>query len=143
MRALVVLSGLMIVAAGQAAGQAGERGLARAAEGARRAWHRHDTRTLMAPAIHGIRLRVPGADPSGPVSRAQGAALLREYLAGAEEVTTTVKAARVVTSGRGYVELSRRYRVSGTSETRAQLVLLSYLEEGGTWVLVELRLTRN
>jgi len=131
----------LIVVAGPLLGQA--EALAEAGEVARDAWHRQATEVMMEPAIEGIRLQLPGADPSGTLSQAQGAALLAEYLSGAEEVETTVRAARVVAAGRGYVELRRRYRVAGTEEIRTETVLLGYREEADRWVLAELRITRN
>ena len=97
----------------------------------------------MAAAGDGVRIRLPGAEPSAPVSQAQGAALVSQYLVGADEVAITVRAARVVSAGRGYVELVREYRVSGTTETRRQSVLLGYRLAGDQWVLSELRITRN
>lgn len=113
--------------------------IAATAEQARVSWHAHDARGLMASAAQGVQVQLPGADPSGPVSREQGAALLSEYLENAEEVATVVRAARVVSPQRGFVELGRRYRVAGTREERTGRVLLSYRQDGGEWVLVELR----
>ncbi len=141
MRALMMASIALTVVAGPLLGQA--EALTEAGEVARDAWHRQATEVMMEPAINGIRVQLPGADPSGALSRAQGAALLAEYLSGAEEVETTVRAARVVAAGRGYVELRRRYRVAGTEEIRTETVLLGYREETDRWVLVELRITRN
>ena len=141
MRALITTCLLVVVAGIPVAAQ--DEALSEAADQARKSFQRHDTGALLAPAIRGIRLQLPGAEPSAPVSQAQGAALLKEYLSGAEEVGTTVRAARVVASGRGYVELVRNYRVAGTSETRRQSVLLGYRLEGERWVLSELRITRN
>ncbi len=141
MRAPIVVSVAMSVLTGPLLGQAGE--LTEAAEHARAAWHDQATRVMMEPAIRGIRVQLPGADPSAALSQAQGAALLAEYLGGAEEVETAVRAARVVAAGRGYVELLRRYRVAGTEEIRAETILLAFSQEGDRWVLVELRITRN
>ena len=141
MRALMMVSLAMSVVAGPLAGQA--EALTETAEDARAAWYRQATRVMMEPAIRGIRVQLPGADPSAALSQAQGAALLAEYVSGAEEVETEVRAARVVAAGRGYVELRRRYRVAGTEEVRTETVLLAYRQEGDTWVLVELRITRN
>lgn len=141
MRSLILAGLTMTFLAGPLVGQADE--LAKAAESARDAWRRQATRVMMEPAIRGIRLQLPGADPSAALSQAQGAALLAEYLSGAEEVETSVRAARVVAAGRGYVELHRRYRVTGTEEVRGETILLGYRQEGDNWVLVELRITRN
>ncbi len=141
MRALKMASVALAVVAGPLLGQA--EALTEAGEEARDAWHEQATEVMMEPAIKGIRVQLPGADPSGALSRAQGAALLAEYLSGAEEVETTVRAARVVAAGRGYVELRRRYRVVVTREIRTETVLLGYREEDDLWVLAELRITRN
>ena len=141
MRALKMVSIALAVTAGPLLGQA--EALAEAGEVARDAWHEQAAGVMMEPATGGIMVQLPGADPSGALSRAQGAALLAEYLAGDEEVETTVRAARVVAAGRGYVELRRRYRVAGTKEIRTDTVLLGYREEDDRWVLAELRITRN
>ena len=141
MRALMMASLAMSVVAGPLLGQA--EALTDAAEDARAAWYRQATRVIVEPAIRGIRVQLPGADPSAALSQAQGAALLAEYLSGAVEVETVVRAARVVAAGRGYVELRRRYRVAGTEEIRAETVLLGYRQEGDRWVLADLRITRN
>lgn len=141
MRELIMASLAMTVLAGPLAGQA--EALTEAAETARAAWHRQATRVMMEPAIRGVRLQLPGADPSAALSQAQGAALLAEYLSGAEEVETTIRAVRVVSAGRGYVELRRRYQVAGTEEVRSETVLLGYRGEGERWILAELRIARN
>ena len=141
MRSMIVACLGLALSSGSLSGQDGA--LTQAAENARVAWQRHDTKGLMAPAVRGVLLQLPGADPSAPVSQAQGAALLREYVVGAEEVATQVRAARVVAPGRGYVELVRRYRVAGTEEVRRESVLLAYRQEGERWILAELRVTRN
>ncbi len=141
MRTLMMASIALTVVAGPLLGQA--EALTEAGEVARDAWYRQATEVMMEPAIEGILVQLPGADPSGTLSQAQGAALLAEYLSGAEEVETTVRAARVVAAGRGYVELGRRYRVAGTKEIRTETVLLAYREEADRWVLAELRITRN
>lgn len=138
------LTGIVILlAAGGNPVAAQEEALSDAADAARTALENHDTEALMAAAGDGVRLQLPGAEPSAPVSQAQGAALVGQYLAGTEEVGISVKAARVVSAGRGYVELVREYRVSGTDETRRQSVLLGYRLAEDRWVLSELRITRN
>jgi len=137
----MIVSLAMSSLAGPLLGQAEE--LTEAAEAARDAWHRQAAGVMMEPATQGIRVQLPGADPSAALSQAQAAALLEEYLSGAEEVETVVRAARVVAAGRGYVELWRRYRVDGTEEVRSETVLLGYRQEGDRWVLVDLRITRN
>jgi hypothetical protein len=108
------------------------------AERARGAWFGHNPAALIA---HSPRLliQLPGTDPSAALGPDQAAALLRDFMAAAQEVETGVRAAREVEPGRGYVELQREYRVSGTQNVRVQVLLLGYrLEESG-WRLVEIR----
>ena len=69
----------------------------------------------------------------------QAAALLRDFLAQAQEVECEVQAAREVEPGRGYVELQRSYRIAGTQDVRVQSLLLGYRQGKAGWVLVELR----
>ena len=42
-------------------------------------------------------------------------------------------------AGRGYVELQRKYRVSGTQDVRTQTLLLGFRMGPSGWILVELR----
>jgi hypothetical protein len=84
-------------------------------------------------------IQLPGADPSVALGPAQAAALLDDFLAPAQEVEVLVRAARQVESGRGYVELQRRYRVTGTQDVRVQILLLGYRRAPGGWSLVEFR----
>ena len=114
--------------------------LDREAERARRAWYAHDAGALVADAPRLV-VRLPGADPSGALGQAQAAALLRDFLAPTQEVETTVRSAREVEPGQGYVELQRRYRVSGTQEVRTQTLLLAYRRGPAGWILVELRVS--
>lgn len=141
MRRLIGIAILLVLGGNPAAAQ--EEALSDAANEARAALENHDPEALIAAGGDGVRLQLPGAEPSAPVSQAQGAALLGQYLDGTEEVGISVKAARVVSAGRGYVELVREYRVSGTEETRRQSVLLGYRLVEDRWVLSELRITRN
>jgi hypothetical protein len=110
------------------------------AERARRAWYAHDAGALVADSPRLV-VRLPGADPSGALGQAQAAALLRDFLAPTQEVETTVRSAREVEPGQGYVELQRRYRVSGTQEVRTQTLLLAYRRGPAGWTLVELRVS--
>ncbi len=112
--------------------------LAEAAERARAAWWGHDAAALVADSPR-LLVQLPGADPSVALGPAQAAALLNDFLARASEVETTVRAAREVEPGRGYVELERKYRIEGTQEVRIQSLLLGYRESRTGWVLVELR----
>jgi uncharacterized membrane protein len=109
-----------------------------AAERARAAWADHDVAALVADSPR-LLVQLPGTDPSVALGPDQAAALLDDFLARANEVETTVKAAREVERGRGYVELDRKYRVEGTQEVRTQSLLLGYRESRSGWVLIELR----
>jgi hypothetical protein len=112
--------------------------LVEAAERARGAWFAHDPAGLIAQSPR-VLVQLPGADPSVALGPAQAAALIADFLAPSEEVEVLVRAARQVEPGRGYVELERRYRVSGTQDVRRQVLLLGYrLGETG-WRLVEFR----
>jgi hypothetical protein len=124
--------------AAPAAGLAQTPDLAEAADRARAAWFAHDAASLVANSPR-LLIQLPGADPSVALGRAQAAALLADFVAPAQEVETTVRAAREVEPGRGYVELQRQYSVTGTQNVRIQILLLGYrLEETG-WSLVEIR----
>ena len=124
-----------------AAGMAQTKDLDTAAERARGAWFEHDPAALVANSPR-LLIQLPGADPSVALGPAQAAALLADFVAPAQEVETSVRAAREVEPGRGYVELQRQYRVAGTQIVRIQILLLAYrLEETG-WSLVEFRVVR-
>jgi hypothetical protein len=109
-----------------------------AAERARLAWLTHDAAALVAKSPR-LLIQLPGADPSVALGPAQAAALLADFLAPAQEVETLVRAAREVGPGRGYVELQRHYRVTGTQNVRVQALLLGYQLDQTGWSLVELR----
>jgi hypothetical protein len=119
-------------------GQAQQRGLSQAAEQAREAWLAHNPAALVANSPR-LMIQLPGADPSVALGRDQAVALLADFLASAHEVETSIRAAREVEQGRGYVELQRRYRVAGTQDVRTQSLLLGYRLSRDGWVLVELR----
>lgn len=121
-----------------ATGLAQQSGLDRAAQGARGAWLAHDPAALIAASPR-LLIQLPGADPSVALGPAQAAALLADFLAPAQEVEVLVRAAREVEPGRGYVELQRRYRVTGTQDVRSQVLLLGYRLDPSGWRLVELR----
>jgi hypothetical protein len=129
---LTLLGGTRLVAQDQE--------LEREADRARRAWFGHDASALVANSPRLV-VRLPGADPSGALGQAQAAALLRDFLAPAQEVETAVRSAQEVEPGRGYVELQRRYKVAGTQEVRSQTLLLAYRRGTDGWVLVELRVS--
>jgi len=121
-RLLLLLA--LVLPTSAARGQ-GQPGLADAAERARGAWFAHDAAGLVADSPR-LLVQLPGADPSAALGPAQAAALLADFLATAQEVETTVRAAREVEPGRGYVELQRRYRIAGTQDVRTKSLLLGY-----------------
>ena len=116
--------------------QAGD--LLETAERARRACMAHDAAALVAQSPR-VQVQLPGAEPSAALGPDQAAALLHDFLASGQEVETQVRAAREVSPDRGYVELQRRYRISGTQDVRVQVLLLSYRKRQGDWSLVEVR----
>jgi hypothetical protein len=112
--------------------------LVQAAERARKAWLGHDASTLVANSPR-LLIQLPGADPSVALGPDQAAALLANFMGPAQEVEALVLAAREVESGRGYVELQRRYKVAGTQNVRTQVLLLSYRQGPRGWSLIEFR----
>ena len=130
---LVLMIALVPIAVRAQDGSLGE-----AAQRARRAWVAHDPAALIAESPR-ILIQLPGADPSVALGPAQAAALLADFLAPSQEVEVLVRAARQVEPGRGYVELQRRYQVTGTQDVRSQILLLSYRLGRTGWNLVEFR----
>ena len=128
--------GLLALWPGLVRAQEGD--LAEAAERARQAWVAHSPADLIGGSPR-VLIQLPGADPSVALGPAQAAALLANFLAPSQEVEVLVRAARQVESGRGYVELQRRYRVTGTQDVRVQILLLGYRRAPGGWSLVEFR----
>jgi hypothetical protein len=112
--------------------------LVEAAERAREAWFTHNPAALIAGSPR-VLVQLPGADPSVALGPAQAAALLADFLSPSQEVEVVVRAARQVETSRGYVELQRRYRVTGTQDVRSQILLLGYRRAAGGWTLVEFR----
>jgi hypothetical protein len=109
-----------------------------AAERAKQAWLAHDVQALVG-ASSSLVLQIPGADPSSPLGRAQAAELLRRYLRPVEERGIDVTVVREVEAGKGFVELTRRYVVAGTTELRRETLFLGFRLQGGRWALAELR----
>jgi hypothetical protein len=132
-----ILMGLALLF-GSSPGRAQELRLEDAAAHARQAWLAHDAVALVA-ASPSLLVQLPGADPSVALGPDQAAALLRDFLAQAQEVECDLRAAREVEPGRGYVELRRSYRIAGTQDIRTQSLLLGYRQGKEGWVLVELR----
>ena len=105
---------------------------------ARDAWLAHNPAALIAQSPR-VLIQLPGADPSVALGPAQAVALLADFLSPSQEVEVVVRAARQVETGRGYVELQRRYRVTGTQDVRSQVLLLGYRLGARGWSLVEFR----
>jgi hypothetical protein len=57
----------------------------------------------------------------------------------AEERGLDIATIREVEAGKGFVELTRRYVVAGTSELRRETLFLGYRLQKDEWRLVELR----
>jgi hypothetical protein len=112
--------------------------LDQAAERARRAWFHHNAAALVAQSAR-LLIQLPGAEPSVALGPDQAAALLSNFVASGQEVETVVRAAREVGPRRGYVELQRKYRMSGTQNVRTQVLLLGYRRDPSGWTLVEFR----
>jgi hypothetical protein len=132
-----ILIALTLATAPAAAG-AQDSDLELAAERARLAWFTHDAAALVAKSPRLV-IQLPGADPSVALGPAQATALLADFLGPAQEVETLVRATREVEPGRGYVELQRHYRITGTQNVRVQSLLLGYRLDKTGWSLVELR----
>ena len=112
--------------------------LSQAAERAKHAWLAHDAQALVGSSSSLV-LQIPGAEPSSPLGRAQAIELLLRYLRPTEERSLDLTAVREVEPGRGFVELTRRYVVTGTSEQRHETLFLGFKREGSEWRLAELR----
>jgi hypothetical protein len=112
--------------------------LPEAAERARQAWLAHNPQALVGQSPSLV-LQIPGADPSSPLGRAQAIELLRRYLRPVEERGLDVTVIREVEPGKGFVELTRRYVVAGTTELRRETLFLGFRQQGGRWALAELR----
>jgi len=112
--------------------------LSDAAERAKAAITAHDAQALVGQSSSVV-LQIPGADPSSPLGRAQAIELLRRYLRPAEERGLDVTAIREVERGKGFIEIARRYVVSGTTELRHETLYLGFRLIDGEWRLAELR----
>lgn len=124
---------LLLPAAGSA-----QATLSDAAARAKSAWVAHDPLALVGSSSNLV-LQIPGADPSSPVDRPQAMELLRRYFRPVEERGLDVTAIREVEPGKGFVELARRYVVTGTTELRHETLFLGYRLMDREWRLVELR----
>ncbi len=117
---------------------AGQSSLAEAAQRTRTAWLAHDPGRLLERSP-GVILQIPGADPSSALRRQQAVELLARYLRTAVERRVEIATVREVEEGRGYVELVRRFSVTGTAEERRETVFVGLRRIGAWWVVVELR----
>ena len=126
---------LVLAAVGPLAGQSG---LAESAQQARAAWLAHDAEALLDHSP-GVILQIPGADPSSALRRQQASELLARYLRTSVERSVEITTVREVEEGRGYVELLRRFSVTGTAEERRETVFLGLRRVAARWVVVELR----
>jgi hypothetical protein len=126
---------LLVLVGGPLAAQGG---LDAAAQRARSAWLSHDPAALL-QGSPGVVLQIPGADPSSAIGRDQAGELLTRFLRTSVERSVEISVAREVEEGRGYVEMVRRFSVSGTSEERRETLFLGLRRLGGEWVVVELR----
>jgi hypothetical protein len=132
---LLCIAAASLAAAAPAAAQ---ETLPEAAERAKQAWLAHDPQALVGQSSSLV-LQIPGADPSSPLGRAQAVELLRRYLRPVEERGLDVTVIREVEPGKGFVELTRRYVVAGTSEWRRETLFLGFRLQAGRWALAELR----
>lgn len=130
---LLPLLGLLLPASLQA-----QRTLTDAAAQAKQAWSTHDATALVGQSSNLV-LQIPGADPSSPLGRSQAIELLSRYFRPAEERGLDITAIREVEPGNGFVELTRRYVVAGTTELRRETLFLGYRLQDREWRLVELR----
>ena len=133
-----VLTALLIASCGVAGAASGQDSLVRAAERVRRAWLAHDVQAIVGQSPRVV-VQIPGADPSAPLARAQAVELLRRHLQRVVERALAVGAVREVEPGHGYVELERRWVVSGTSDERRETIFLRFQKPGADWLLTELR----
>jgi hypothetical protein len=129
---------VLVLALASAGPLAGQSGLAEAAQQARATWLAHDAEGLLARSP-GVILQIPGADPSSALRRQQAAELLARYLRTSVERSVEIATVREVEEGRGYVELVRRFSVTGTAEERRETVFVGLRRVGAWWVVVELR----
>jgi hypothetical protein len=118
----------------------GQQPLSEVAKAAREAVLRGDIGSLVKTNRGGLKLRLPGAEPSAALERAHATATLRDAWRRSETSDVTIEDYREVGGGLAFVELRREYRMPGSSERRSQLILLSYRQNrNGEWQLVEVR----
>lgn len=113
--------------------------LSEVARAAREAVLRGDLAPLVSSSRGGLRLRLPGVEPSSPLGPAQANATLRGLFRRNETAEVTIEDFREVGDSLAFVELRREYRIPGSPERRTQLILLSYRQTRYGWQLVEVR----
>lgn len=134
MKSLLVLTLLLLPVPVRA-----QQPLSEVARAAREAMLRGDVNSLMSGS-RGLKLRLPGAEPSAALAPAHAQATLRDAFRRNETADVTIEDYREVGDGLAFVELRREYRVAGSSERKSQLILLSYRQNrDGSWQLVEVR----
>ena len=116
----------------------GQSTLSDAARRAQQALSAHNAEALVGSSSNVV-LQIPGADPSSPLGRSQAIELLRRYFRPAEERGLDVTTIREVEPGKGFVELTRRYVVAGTTELRRETLFLGYRLLDRKWRLAEVR----
>lgn len=137
-RWLVPTCGLLLVVPTLPRPLAAQETLSDAAARARDAWSAHDAAAFVGRSTN-LALQIPGADPSAALGRSQAIELLSRYFRPTEERGLDVTAIREVEPGNGFVEMTRRYVVAGTSELRRETLFLGYRLLDHEWHLVELR----
>jgi len=133
-----VIAGTIVLVSVAALPLGAQATLPEAAERAKQAWLAHDPQALVGQSPSLV-LQIPGADPSSPLGRAQAVELLRRYLRPVAERGLDVTVIREVEPGKGFVELTRRYVVTGTTELRRETLFLGFRLVAGRWALAELR----
>jgi hypothetical protein len=133
-RTLLILTLLAVPVTSQA-----QQSLSEVARAAREAVLRGDLAPLVSSSRGGLRLRLPGVEPSSPLGPAQANATLRGLFRRNETAEVTIEDFREVGDSLAFVELRREYRIPGSPERRTQLILLSYRQTRHGWQLVEVR----
>ena len=133
-RTLLILTLLAVPVTSQA-----QQPLSEVARAAREAVLRGDLAPLVSSSRGGLRLRLPGVEPSSPLGPAQANATLRGLFRRNETAEVTIEDFREVGDSLAFVELRREYRIPGSPERRTQLILLSYRQNRHGWQLVEVR----
>ena len=132
----MIIAYVLLMLASASARQAST--LSPAAAAVQRAWLAHDAQAIVEHSPNLV-LQIPGADPSSPMGRAQAAELLRRYFTGRQERRLDISSIRELEADKGFVELERRYVVTGTDDERHETLFLGFRRQQGQWLLLELR----